>query len=163
MKSAAAATSSRLATYSVMLMFYRSRFSRRAWLSAGVSGYVWNDAAGECGGIPRGAGALLEGGEAGAETGVARLIIRSGGDTGHDSSGTGETAAKGNAGARGMLTSAGTDVAAVGTLLAAAVVPSRTAGPAPSGESTPADPGAGVAPGPGWPEAWNLATASSHP
>ncbi|WP_332760925.1 hypothetical protein [Pseudarthrobacter sp.] len=126
MKSAAAATSSRLATYSVMLMFCRSRFSRRAWRSAGVSGNVWNEAAGDCGGILGGTDAVGDGDDKGAE---------------------------GDAGTREMLTSAGIGVAGVGTLLAAAVARCPRGGPSPSRESASAELGDCVAPGLGWPDA----------
>ncbi|WP_181037242.1 hypothetical protein [Arthrobacter sp. 4R501] len=132
MKSAAAATSSRLATYSVMLMFCRSRFSRRAWRSAGVSGYVWNEAAGDCGGILGGTDAVGDGDDKGAE-----------GDAG---TGTGTVT-------REMLTSAGTGVAGVGTLVTAAVVRCPRGGPSPRRESASAELGDCVAPGLGWPDA----------
>ncbi|RAX47066.1 hypothetical protein DQ354_02370 [Arthrobacter sp. AQ5-06] len=75
------------------------------------------------------------------------------GDTGNDSGGAGETFAKGDAGTREMLTSAGTGAAGVGTLLAAHVVPSPGGGPSPSGESSVAALVDCVAPGLRWPEA----------
>ncbi|MET3162272.1 UNVERIFIED_ORG: hypothetical protein ABIB19_000660 [Arthrobacter sp. UYEF10] len=66
-------------------MFCRSRFSRRAWRWAGVSGYAWDEAAGACGGNRCGTGALGDGVDKGAETGGASMIVRSGADTGNDS------------------------------------------------------------------------------
>nr|WP_201762440.1 hypothetical protein [Pseudarthrobacter psychrotolerans] len=152
MKSAAAATSSRLATYSVMLMFCRSRFSRRAWRSAGVSGYVWKEAAGNCGGIPGGTGAMGDSDETDVGTDGAGIIIRAGA-TGDDPGGIGETSAKGDAGTWDLLTSAGTDAACMGTLLTAAVVPSLRGMPSHNGESALTELSDSVTAGPGWPDA----------